>query len=385
MPLSPILGNFLKVRILRKRKCRSLLSPSRHTGEAICTVADHRQVIRDRLRFHTKFSDDAGFIPHNVLPAIQLYDSGAYHTLTKIFVRCANEYSTDTLILRGSCSGGSERIIGLVIHHWPYDHSHCFQRFLENRKLREQFRSHAFSRLVSGIQVVAKRLHDMVGCNPDVSCATLNHGYNGRQDTTHCTDFLTVRIFRGGHGEKMPEQFVGSVNQVHIHATASRMLTGTRFPSLTYDPLSIAMNRLFSDSASVGWAKVPSRSAVYGNFPIMAISRADMISPPSIPRMATPRIWLLSASTTAFMKPRVSSTSRARATCVMGSFSTRMLRPCLRASDSVKPTRPNCGSMKRVYGTCLFLVEAVFFSMRLERMIRKSSYEMCVNAGPPLM
>jgi hypothetical protein len=31
----------------------------------------------------------------------------------------------------------------------------------------------------------------------------------------------------------MPEQFVGSVNQVHIHATASRMLTGTRFPSLT--------------------------------------------------------------------------------------------------------------------------------------------------------
>ena len=29
-----------------------------------------------------------------------------------------------------------------------------------------------------------------------------------------------------------------------------------------YLPLSIAMNRLFSDSARVGWAKTPSRSAV---------------------------------------------------------------------------------------------------------------------------
>src|SRR2546430_17221994 len=32
-------------------------------------------------------------------------------------------------------------------------------------------------------------------------------------------------------------------------------------------------NRLFSDSASVGWAKIASRNTVYGTFPIIAISR----------------------------------------------------------------------------------------------------------------
>src|SRR5947209_15240832 len=70
-------------------------------------------------------------------------------------------------------------------------------------------------------------------------------------------------------------------------------------------------NRLFSDSASVGWAKTASRNTVYGTFPIIAISSADIISPPSMPRIAQPRIWEVSASTMAFIKPRASSTSSA--------------------------------------------------------------------------
>ena len=51
-----------------------------------------------------------------------------------------------------------------------------------------------------------------------------------------------------------------------------------------------------------------------GNVPSIAISIIAISSPPSMPRIAQPRICPLSASTTAFMKPRVSSTSAARAT-----------------------------------------------------------------------
>jgi len=45
-----------------------------------------------------------------------------------------------------------------------------------------------------------------------------------------------------------------------------------------------------------------------------------MISPPSLPRTAQPRIFPLSASTTAFMKPRVSPVTMARMTALIGSF-----------------------------------------------------------------
>ncbi len=83
------------------------------------------------------------------------------------------------------------------------------------------------------------------------------------------------------------------------------------------------MNKLFSDSASVGCANTPSLIAVYGIFPIMAICSIDMISPPSTPRMVHPRICRVLASTIAFMKPRVSLISIARATPVIGSFATR--------------------------------------------------------------
>jgi hypothetical protein len=57
--------------------------------------------------------------------------------------------------------------------------------------------------------------------------------------------------------------------------------------------------------------------------PIIAICSIDMISPPSMPRIVQPRIWCVSASTIAFMKPRVSLISIARATLVIGSFATR--------------------------------------------------------------
>ena len=52
----------------------------------------------------------------------------------------------------------------------------------------------------------------MVGRNPEVSCALLDHGQHRGQNAADRADFLTIRIFRRGHGEKMPEQFIGAVD-----------------------------------------------------------------------------------------------------------------------------------------------------------------------------
>src|SRR5262249_34432352 len=86
---------------------------------------------------------------------------------------------------------------------------------------------------------------------------------------------------------------------------------------------SSVMNSLFSDSASVGCANTPSLIAGYGTLPIIAICSIDMISPPSTPSTVQPSICRVFASTIAFMKPRVSLISIARATPRIGSFATR--------------------------------------------------------------
>ena len=58
----------------------------------------------------------------------------------------------------------------------------------------------------------------MIGCHPHMGCTPLDHGQNGTQDTTYRADFLAVHICGNGNGKEVPEQLVGPVNQMHIHA-----------------------------------------------------------------------------------------------------------------------------------------------------------------------
>ena len=62
-----------------------------------------------------------------------------------------------------------------------------------------------------------------------------------------------------------------------------------------------------------------------------------MISPACGPTAVKPRISSLSWLTSAFMKPRVSDSVRARSTACMGSFATRYGRPAATASFSLSP------------------------------------------------
>src|SRR5260370_2767336 len=207
MPLSPFFWNVLKVGVPGQGKRRSLQAPARHSWEAICTVADHGQVVRNGLGLHPELGYNAGFIAQDLAPAVQLNDPCAYNALTEVFVGCTNEHLLHTVIFGCFGGSGSERIIGLIVDHGPHHHSHGFERFFQDRELREQLWSHAFAGLVSWIQIVAKRLHDLISCNPNVGATALDHGPNEIPDSTHCADFLALRIFRTWYCERLPEQF----------------------------------------------------------------------------------------------------------------------------------------------------------------------------------
>src|ERR1700745_4456487 len=124
MPLSPILGNGLKMRILRQGKRRSLYPPSRQTRETICRVADDSQEVRNGLRLYPEFRHDSDLVAQDFTPAVQLNDSCAHYALTEIFIRRTNEHLLHTVILGCLISSRGERIIRLIIDHWPHHYSH---------------------------------------------------------------------------------------------------------------------------------------------------------------------------------------------------------------------------------------------------------------------
>jgi hypothetical protein len=115
---------------------------------------------------YAEFGYNPRFIAQNVALSVQLNDSRADNALTEIFVGRTNDHLLHTVILRRFTGGGGERIIRLIVDHWPRHHSDCFERFLENRELREQLLGHTFAGLVTGIQIIPKRLHNMSVATP---------------------------------------------------------------------------------------------------------------------------------------------------------------------------------------------------------------------------
>src|SRR3981189_684375 len=77
----------------------------------------------------------------------------------------------------------------------------------------------------------------------------------------------------------------------------------------------------------------------------IAVWTTAMTSPASAHTMVKPRILWAPASTSAFMKPRVSDIVSDRNTAAIGSFATRTAMPWRRASPSLQPTRARGGGV----------------------------------------
>jgi hypothetical protein len=57
----------------------------------------------------------------------------------------------------------------------------------------------------------------VIGCDSDVRHSAINHPFDGIDHAANRPHFPASVVFKGWHGEKMPEQFIGAVDQVNIH------------------------------------------------------------------------------------------------------------------------------------------------------------------------
>ena len=104
------------------------------------------------------------------------------------------------------------------------------------------------------------------------------------------------------------------------------------------------------------------RITVHGAFAYITSRIEWMTSSPPVPRIAAPRMAPVSASTAIFMNPWVSPFSTARPTRVIGRLAMSALRPLLRISPSVIPTRLSGGSMYSAYAVIRSLTRRGSFS-----------------------
>ena len=98
----------------------------------------------------------------------------------------------------------------------------------------------------------------------------------------------------------------------------------------------------------------------------MATCTIEAISPPSTVSIAAPEnLFRLRVDYDLGSRGRNSSLSSARAIQVAGIFATRTFFPCARASFSVNPIRPSCGSINTVAGTIRPAMLTRFLSSKL--------------------
>src|SRR6185436_2581710 len=85
---------------------------------------------------------------------------------------------------------------------------------------------HAGAGLVGRPDVVAERLDDVVGCDPDMSCAVLQHREHGLDDIAGRTDLDAGAVeMSRPRRVVLPEDLVGPIDEMnnHVPSLAHRM------------------------------------------------------------------------------------------------------------------------------------------------------------------
>src|SRR6185437_7111947 len=87
-------------------------------------------------------------------------------------------------------------------------------------ELGEQRGLNAGAGLVAGPERVAKRLDDVIGGHANVSRAGLDHLQNCIQHADHRAEGLILALVKAPKSVKVPEQFVGPVDQMNNQLVA---------------------------------------------------------------------------------------------------------------------------------------------------------------------
>ena len=110
-----------------------------------------------------------------------------------------------------------KRIICLELLHRPDDDAHRLEGLLEWMELAEKRRLDALARLVSGPEVVPKRLDDVIGRDADMRRAALQHLQHRVQDAGYRAVRLVLTLVEAAQAVEMAEELVRSVYEVNDH------------------------------------------------------------------------------------------------------------------------------------------------------------------------
>src|SRR5205085_1103955 len=186
-------------------------------GIPVCRIADEREIIRDVRWSHAELRAHGVGVANLSALAIDLHDAIADDGLREILVGGPDAHLLDALVLRREVRRRCQRVVGLEVHHRPNDDTHRRERLLERMKLRPQRRLDALTGLVSGIEVVAKRLDDVIGGDADVCGAAFEHLDDGSE---HSRDSAERRVaaLEPSYAIEMAKELVRAVNEMNDHA-----------------------------------------------------------------------------------------------------------------------------------------------------------------------
>ena len=138
--------------------------------------------------------------------------------LGEVLVGRADPHALDARVGRRERGGRGEPVVGLVLDERPHREAGRGERLLERVELRAQRGVDARAGLVARVEIVAERLDHVVAGDADVGRALLEQPDQRREHAAHGAHLLAVRARVRRHREEVPEQLVGAVDQVDLHA-----------------------------------------------------------------------------------------------------------------------------------------------------------------------
>ena len=194
-------------------------APAWDARDSVGGVSDQRQVVGHRHGFDTELGAYPGFVEHEVAPAIDDDDPLPLHALRQVLVRRAEPHGFDVRVGAVARRRGRQRIVGLELDHRPHHEAQRLADLLGGVELRIELGFETLPRLVTLEQIVAERFDRVVEGDADVRRPFRPHQTEHRAGKhAHRADLFPVRRLGFGRSEIGPEQLVGPVDRMHVHA-----------------------------------------------------------------------------------------------------------------------------------------------------------------------
>jgi hypothetical protein len=138
-------------------------------------------------------------------------------TLRQVLVRRPDPHLLDAVVLVREMRGRRERVVGLQFGHRPDDDAHRCKPLLQRMELREERRIDALAGLVAGPEAIAEGLDHVVGRDADMRDSALDHLQHAVHHADRRAQGLVLALREAAQAVEVPEEFVGSVDQVNQH------------------------------------------------------------------------------------------------------------------------------------------------------------------------